>query len=139
MTYHPHGEACWRGNRGCLELYASGRVLLERFRMQRVRELADAAAAGDAAVIEAVRSAGDKIGTIMASVNNLFYIENAIIGGPLAAEHMPLIAAIRDSFSRHSFLATPSDPVEIMESSMQDEVGIVGAASLAFNEYFETV
>jgi predicted NBD/HSP70 family sugar kinase len=139
MTYHPHGEACWCGNHGCLELYASGTVLLETFHMHHVRELADAALAGDDAVTEAIRSAGDKIGTCMASLNNLFYIEKAVIGGQLASEQLPLIASIRESFSKRSFLASPTDPVEILESGLKDDVGIIGAASLAFNEYFTTV
>jgi predicted NBD/HSP70 family sugar kinase len=112
---------------------------METFHMQHVKELADAALAGDPTVTDAIRSAGDKIGTCMASLNNLFYIEKAIIGGPLASERLPLIASIRESFSKRSFLASPTDPVEILESSLQDDVGMVGAASLAFNEYFTTV
>lgn len=138
-TYHPGGEPCWCGNQGCLELYASGRTMIRSLQLDSVKQLADAARSGDRAAVETIRSAGEKIGTCMASFNNIFYVERAIIGGPLAGEDLPLVASIQEAFQRRSYLAAEMDPVEIVSSHLDEAVGIIGAASLAFHEYFLTI
>lgn len=139
MTYEPDGQPCWCGNHGCLELYASGRVLMKAFNMSRVKELAESARQGNADAMAAIRDAGYKIGTCLASFNNIFHIEQAVIGGPLADEELPLVESIRNAVNERSYLANIIDPIDIYASNLKEHVGIVGAASLVFNEHFFTV
>lgn len=139
MTYYPDGEPCWCGNHGCLELYASGHMLLEQFQLRRLRELAELARRGNVEALQAIASAGEKIGTCLASFNNILYIEKVIVSGPLAEEDLPLIRSMNETVNRRSFVAADVEPVNIFASSLKSQAGVIGAASLALNEYFSTI
>ncbi|MHB1683675.1 MAG: ROK family protein [Bacilli bacterium] len=130
MTYWPHGESCWCGNTGCLERYASEPVVLKELGLSTIADLADLSQSDSARVDAVLREAGERIGTVLASLLNMVYVPTVIIGGTLAAVKYPLVEQIRRVVNQQSFLAR-MDPVVVMPSRFEERLGMMGAASLA--------
>ncbi|MDX6638798.1 MAG: hypothetical protein QOJ01_2309, partial [Solirubrobacterales bacterium] len=83
------GPFCRCGNRGCLELYASGLALLETVQsnapdVDTVEKLVDRALAGDAICARAIADSGRHIGVAAASLVNLLGPECIVVGGELS-------------------------------------------------------
>ena len=117
MTIDENGPVCRCGNRGCLETYAGGPALLSLFRpspgMQRIRDLLQAAEAGDASSRRVIADAGRHIGVAAASLCNLFDPELIVVGGELAQAGEILLAPMRHSLER-SALPTADGLPEIV-------------------------
>lgn len=98
VPYDPAGPTCPCGQRGCLELYASGSALGAAWPGRGGRpaavELFEAAADGDAAAVE-VR---DAFATAVASAVRLLVltcdVEHVVLGGGVAEVGAPLLAAV---------------------------------------------
>jgi glucokinase-like ROK family protein len=102
MTIVPDGPPCRCGNRGCWETLASERALLARLDLEwraghrpraedslptswsRVREVAQAAAAGDTVARAAIRETGHYLGIGVANVINALNPSLVVIGGGLS-------------------------------------------------------
>ncbi len=130
MTYLPHGLPCWCGNEGCLEQYAAEPALLRELGIRSVDRLLALAAQGDREVLELLRIAGERIGTVLASFINMFYVPHIVIAGTLASDDLPLVREVQDVVNRQSFLARRR-PVKVSASALGEDIGLLGAASLA--------
>ena len=129
------GLPCWCGGRGCLELYASGaavaRSLAERGRrFTSLRQLVDAARAGDPQVTGAVRVAGRILGrglrTVMMTVNP----ERFVIGGELSSLGDVLLDPIRSGLEDSSFGGT----AQVGLASLGARASLCGALALVLSE-----
>ncbi|MBB6733618.1 ROK family transcriptional regulator [Cohnella zeiphila] len=137
MTYHPEGPACYCGNRGCLERYASLTAIAAELQVSGVLDPLNLLKQGDRQAHEAVARAGRRIGTVLASYLNMFHVPKVIVAGPLAGESIPLLEEIRRELYDRSPLAK-RERVEIVGSELGENIGLVGAAALAlWNEIFE--
>lgn len=100
----PQGPLCACGNRGCLEVFAGGRALLELFRedpgIHRMRDILMRAEAGDSVARRAIADAGRHIGAAAATVSTLFDPELIVIGGELAEAGELLLAPLRHELER---------------------------------------
>ena len=102
----PHGPRCPCGQRGCLELYASGSALDAAWPappgVPAGAAVFAAAAAGDAA---AVRVRDRFAGAVAAAVRLLVLtcdVEHVVLGGGVAEVGEPLVAAVRDALERQA-------------------------------------
>jgi len=105
MVVDPAGPVCGCGNRGCLEAFAGARALLAAARSRAAdpgageafrslvrargealtpRDLAAAAAAGDADALALYHLAGDRLGIAVGNLVNVLDPERVIIGGGVA-------------------------------------------------------
>ena len=145
---------CRCGNIGCLEALAGGAALgrdgrqaasdgrselLARVMADKgwieARDVGWAASHGDAASRELIASAGHRIGLMVATLVNALNPSLVIIGGGVAGVGDALIASVREIvYARSSPLATRD--LRIVRSSLGDEAGRVGAASLVADELF---
>ncbi|MCA1319684.1 ROK family transcriptional regulator [Bacillus tianshenii] len=138
MTYQPGGTACWCGNNGCLERYASEEAVLHELNMDSITSVLEACRNGDADAVQALRSAGGKIAVVLSSFINMFHVQKIVIGGDMAREDGPLLLEIREKANADSFLARKR-MVEITTTALGDQQGIIGAASIALLESIFTV
>ena len=153
MSINAEAEKCPCGNIGCLENYASARamiaravVMLEKGTESMLKEcckgsiykitpedIYNSALEGDTLSREILREAGRALGVGLANLINILSPEAIILaGGLVGAWNIYVQEAIREA-SRRAFKDL-FDAVKIIPSSLRDEAGVVGAASLVFME-----
>ena len=151
MSINAEAEKCPCGNIGCLENYASARamiakavVMLEKGTESMLKnccngsiykitpdDIYKSALEGDTLSREILRDAGRALGVGLANLINILSPEAIILaGGLIGAWNIYVQEAIREA-SRRAFKDL-FDTVKIIPSSLGDEAGVVGAASLVF-------
>ncbi len=149
-TMLPGGPLCGCGNRGCLEALAAGPALTaEGVRLMlsgmaprlcdlvdgdggrvTTREMAAAAAAGDAPVRDAIIQAGRWLGYGVANVVVTVHPELVVLGGGVA-EIGPLYLETVEQTMRNTVGMFPTDGVRVEKSALGVQAGILGAVALA--------
>lgn len=139
------------GNVGCLEALASGTALARAARERLTagehsaltelargdianvdaRMVADAAHAGDPLALELMRDMGDSIGAGVVSLMHIFDPDLIVIGGGVSRSLDLLLPAIRNQISRRA-MAHLRHRMPVVQSQLGDDVGLLGAAALAF-------
>ncbi len=148
---------CRCGNIGCLEAIAGGaalardgtqaahdgrsrllaRLLGERGRIEAT-EVGWAAAHGDAVSRQLIATAGNRIGLMVATLVNALNPSLVVIGGGVSGLGDSLIAAVRETVYGRSLPLATRD-LQIVRSSLNDEAGRIGAASIVVDELFSRV
>lgn len=154
VQVHDQGPLCACGNVGCLEAFFSGFALrrdaltaAESGRSPYLAErladhgslslldVAEAAAAGDAVVVNLIREGGRHIGEVLAKMVSFFNPGMIVIGGGLANLGGALLAEIRGTVYRRSLpLATRNLPVVLTE--LGDSAGVLGAVRMISDHVF---
>jgi len=133
LVVAPDGPACACGNRGCLQVMASGRVL---DRLAAERGLSGAAAVvaaaerGEAWASEALSASGRWLGLAAANVVNLLDLEAVIIGGGLSGLGPPWWSTLDETLHAH-LLNSSQRTIALHRSGLPDTAGLLGAARLA--------
>ncbi|GAB2457988.1 ROK family protein [Xylanimonas ulmi] len=135
----PAGPVCACGQRGCLELYASGTAVERLWPARTGRpapvELFEAAAAGDPAAIAAQESYADAVAAAVRMLVLSVDVRGVVLGGGVAQLGEPLLAAVRDALIRQAkaspFLASLALPERVLLAPGHVPVAAVGAAVLA--------
>ena len=151
MSINAEAEKCPCGNIGCLENYASARAMiakavamLEKGAESMLKnccngsiykitpeDIYKSALEGDTLSREILRDAGRALGVGLANIINILSPEAIILaGGLIGAWNIYVQEAIREA-SRRAFKDV-FEAVKIIPSSLGDDAGIVGAASLVF-------
>jgi len=153
MTIVANGASCLCGNVGCLELYASGRSIVEKavqglmegvetnlrtccegnaFRITP-EEVYKIAMDGDAFSREIIKDAGRYLGIGLANIINIFSPEAIILTGGLTGMwNIYVQEAIKEAQKRaFSELFTHT---KIIPSQLGDDAGLIGAAKLALED-----
>ncbi len=147
----PDGPRCHCGNRGCLEVLASGTAIARQAREAVAREepttlgrlaahpeeitaesVAEAARGGDALAAELYRRAGTRIGLVLSNLLALLNPKMIIVGGGVSKTGDLLFRPLRDAI-RARVYPPPALGVEIVPADLGDDVGIIGAAALVYN------
>jgi glucokinase len=95
-------------------------------------ELFEAATAGDLASIEILAWAGHKLGWGLGSAVNLLDIRKVVVGGGVSAAGDFILEPARVAL-RKAVIPGLTDGLEIIQETLGNQVGILGAAQLAFN------
>jgi glucokinase len=93
--------------------------------------LHDAATEGDEAAIDMLAWAGHKLGCALGSVVNLLDIRKVVVGGGVSAADAFLLEPARVSL-RNAVMPGMIEGVELVRERRGNEVGVLGAARLAF-------
>ncbi|HEY2299320.1 MAG TPA: ROK family protein, partial [Jatrophihabitans sp.] len=159
MTLVPDGRRCACGNRGCWEMYASGRALARDARAlaadspvaaARMLELVGgdvgaldgpavsaAAAEGDPAALSICTEMGRWLGRGLANLAAVLDPSIFVIGGGVSAAGELLLAPAREEF-RNSLTGRGFRPVAAIEQvALGPDAGLIGAADLARLRSFE--
>ncbi|OGW24568.1 MAG: hypothetical protein A2X59_03700 [Nitrospirae bacterium GWC2_42_7] len=152
MSINPDGEKCPCGNTGCLENYASARAMitkavsmLEKETESLLKECCKgsfykitpediylSALDGDTLSRDILRDAGKYLGVGFANIINIMSPEAIILtGGLIGAWNIYVQEAIKEASRRA--LKDLFEAVKIIPSSLGDNAGLIGAASLVFD------
>lgn len=93
--------------------------------------LYDAAEEGDEPAREVLAWAGHKLGVALASVVNVLDIRKIVVGGGISAAGPYLLDPARMAM-RGAVMPSLSDDLELVRETRGNEVGVLGAARLAF-------
>ncbi|BBY62996.1 ROK family protein [Mycolicibacterium helvum] len=130
----PDGPACVCGARGCVEAIASGPHLAAWARTQGwagadAKELADAAASGNATALRAFHRGARAIAAMIASVGAVCDLDLVVIGGGVAQAGPLLFDPLRAELTNYARLDFLSG-LRVVPAALGGEAGLVGAAAL---------
>jgi glucokinase len=147
----PEGPRCHCGNRGCLEVLASGTAIAaearegvargERTSLQRLAgrpesltaaEVAEAARRGDAFAAGIYRRAGSRIGLVLSNLLTLVNPALIVIGGGVSKTGDLLFGPIREVLAARRYPA-PALGARVVPAGLGDDAGIIGAAALVYH------
>ena len=149
------GPTCRCGNKGCLEAMAAGPSIAEKA-MQAARnglsplmrqmmeanngilrpeDVNTACRDGDDAALEIIRSSGQMVGEVLATLVNFFNPSHIFIGGGIANFGNHLLVSIRRAVLRRS-LPLATNHLSINFSRAGSNAGTVGAVALALEYLF---
>jgi glucokinase-like ROK family protein len=150
-----HPALCRCGKIDCLEAHAGGAALardattaaqegtsaflaarLAEHGPLHARDIADAAAAGDAVAISLLTRSGRLVGETLATLVNFFNPSTIIIGGRVTTTSDLVLAAVRQAVYRQSLPLATRD-LHIAQSVNSAEIGLVGAAFMVVDELFD--
>jgi len=134
VVVDPDGAACTCGGRGCVETIASGPRMVEWARSQGWRgadakELADAAAGGDAVALRAYRRGATAVAAMIASVGAVCDLDRVVIGGGVAKAGALLFEPLREALASYAGLSFLRD-LQVLPAELGGDAGLVGAAAL---------
>jgi glucokinase-like ROK family protein len=149
------GPLCACGNTGCLEAMAAGPAIaskamdaarngisptLSQMResnggVLRSEDVNAACREGDQAALDIIRTSGQMIGDVLASLVNFFNPSHIFIGGGVANFGNHLLVAIRSAVLQRS-LPLATTHLSIKFSRIGSDAGITGAIALALDYLF---
>jgi len=156
MTIEPNGPRCRCGNRGCLEVLASGSAIAKRATVEilggrdtLIEELtngsieeiiakivAEAAKKGDKLALEIWEEVGEYLGIALANLINMYNPEIIVIGGGVAQAGKLLFGPIKRTVKKRA-LPGPAKTAKIVPSQLDENVSIIGAVALALEMIFK--
>lgn len=129
------GELCTCGRRGCLEAYASATALARETKKAygkviNPKELFAMAAEGDESAKQITSDYIEKLGIGIVNIVNIFRPELVLLGGGIAAQREVLLNPLRGTMEKNCFGGAHGEIPEIMIATLENEAGMIGAASL---------
>lgn len=136
-----HGKWCDCGNRGCLELYAGLRGILEDVSLQLGRkvllsELQQLASDGDAKALDVLKEKGELIGYALVNIVNILAPERIIVTGQVAALGSAVLEPMKRVIADRCFYHV-ADQVSITISSLADNSTLLGAMTIVLDDFLE--
>jgi predicted NBD/HSP70 family sugar kinase len=134
----PEGPVCRCGNRGCLEVVAGSRAVLDhvapRFsRPPTIPDVVALALEGDTLCRRAFRDAGGVVGTALATVCNLLNPSAIVIGGEMAAAWRFMEASLHDALDRAAIHSSATG-VTVMPSTLGPRAEVLGAVAAVLRQ-----
>jgi glucokinase len=133
ISVDPNGPLCRCGQRGCVEQYASGTSIAQRYGRGSAKEAFEAAARGDADAIAAIDWACDGLAAGVANVVHIAQPNVVVLAGGVAAAGDALRNRVRAGVARR-VRAAWLQHVRIECSALGPDAGWIGAALRAAYE-----
>jgi len=141
LSIEAHGKECSCGNRGCWEMYASERALLEKaapLGFHTLEQLLEAAVNGRRDVIELFANTGDYLGVGIANIVNVFNPDAVIIGSRMSQARLWLEGAARQAVVQRA-LGFHLRKVQLLFAELGERSSMLGAAEMAISGFFARV
>ena len=156
MSVDRNGPQCRCGSVGCLEMIASGTEMAEKTRrlMEErdapiIRDMVsgdlsnisaetvfEAAAAGDGTAREVVEDAAWALGAGLVNVLHIFNPDVIVIGGGVSRNWESLRPGVESYIKAHAMSHVQKLGFKLVVSSLGDDVGLLGAAALVWQQGF---
>ncbi|MDN5916607.1 MAG: ROK family protein [Pseudonocardia sp.] len=132
------GVGCGCGNVDCLEVLAGGAALVRDLTaagrdVQGVADVITLVRHGDPDAVRLVRTAGRRLGEVLAAAVNLINPAVVTIGGDLVGAYDPLVAGVREAIYRRS-MAAATQNLRIEPGLLTGRSGVTGCAILVLDE-----
>src|SRR5260370_22200927 len=139
------GPLCTCGNRGCVEVLASGTGIARAAREQGARtpgsalhgleapsaeDVVQAARAGDQLALSILDNAGAYLGIAIGTLVNLFNPQLIVLGGSVIKAGAPLLTPMRRSMLGSAWKAARRG-VGVVRPALGDDAGLIGAVEFA--------
>ncbi len=133
VTLDARGPVCRCGNRGCVELSAGGRALLDNARLthpeiQDLAELVARAEAGDPGCRRLLSDAGTELGIALGSLVNLVNPQRIVLGGDLGRAAL-MIEPLRRGLANTGMPAAVA-AVEVVPAQLGERAAALGGVAL---------
>lgn len=138
LSVEAFGKACSCGNRGCWEMYASERALLERagFADGELESLLAAAESGRREIVAALEETGTYLGIGIANIVNVFNPDAVVIGNRMNMARKWLEAPLRRTVEERS-LGFHFRNVRLLFAELGERSAMMGAAHMALAGFFD--
>jgi len=150
MTIDANGPECDCGNRGCLEVFASGKAVageakrrIEQGEQSKLTDIVSgdlegitaekvalAARGGDRLALDVISRAATYLGVGMVNLVNIFNPEMIVVGGGLSKMGELLLEPAREVVKQRAFPLC-AGAVRIVTAELGDDAGVLGAAIYA--------
>jgi predicted NBD/HSP70 family sugar kinase len=135
VTLDARGPVCRCGNRGCLELTAGGRALLENARLSRpdlddLDDLVRLATEGDPGCRRLLIDAGTQLGFALGGLVNLLNPARIVLGGQLGAAAALMREPLRRGLA-DTAMAAPVKAVQVVPAQLDLRAAALGGVALA--------
>jgi predicted NBD/HSP70 family sugar kinase len=139
ISIDPNGGLCRCGNRGCLELTAGFRTVLERMshRLKRsvtVEDLVERAFGGDVDCVEAIAGIAEAAGRGLGIIGSIVNPGVVVVGGFGATAGPLLFDRLNDSYERHTLLKraqlAEAQRLRIVPARFTTDGSLMGAVAL---------
>ena len=142
MTIEKDGVACRCGNRGCWELYASEKALLELAEKEALAvessvEIVTKAEGHDKTAIKILNQIGDYLGVGITNIIHIFNPEQVIIGGSLGEATDILLPAIEERIEKNAIGFNKHD-VQINEAELHKYSVLLGITAFNIENFFHS-
>jgi glucokinase len=150
LTVDYRGRRCACGRRGCLEAYASGTNIAARAREAleagdepstlrsiaplTARDVAEAAAAGDAVANRIWTETTEMLGSAIANILDVFNPELVVLGGGVTRAGRQLLDPVRD-IGLGLAMPPAARSGDVVLAGLGEDLGVVAAAALAFERW----
>ncbi len=136
ICVEPDGHPCGCGSNGCIEQYASATAIVRMgneagLPSKTSFEVYEAAQAGDQRAVDVFKKMGRYLGITFGGLVNALNPEMIVIGGGAAAAWDAFIDDLTTELHYRAF-NEPSDRVRIVQGTLGDNAGILGAARSVF-------
>jgi predicted NBD/HSP70 family sugar kinase len=136
MTIDENGPICYCGNRGCLEMIAGSRAMLDSLRITHgdltLRDLIRIAGDGDSGAKRAIADAAGHIGLALAQLCTLFDPSTIVVGGMVAETGEDFLEPLRSATAKHTLPSTgPS--INVVRSHFGAKAEVTGAVLTALD------
>jgi predicted NBD/HSP70 family sugar kinase len=144
ISIDPNGGLCRCGNRGCLELTASFRPVVERMsrrlgRSVAVEDVVERAIAGDADCADAISRIAGAAGRGLGIIGSILNPGTVVIGGRGVAAGPLLIEPLEASYERHTLLKRKQlrdiQQVRIIQGRFIEDGSLMGAVALVLRRH----
>lgn len=151
-TIEWHGERCWCGNQGCLNMLASGSAISRRAEELSasdessllhgephpigVEKIVEAARKGDSCAARAIEEGARALGAGVANIINIFNPDRVVITGGVSSLGERYLATVREEASLRAFDESV-EHASIKLSVVGTGAGALGAACLVMNSLSE--
>jgi predicted NBD/HSP70 family sugar kinase len=139
ISIDPNGGLCRCGNRGCLELTAGFRTVLERMshrqkRSVTVEDLVERAFGGDVDCVEAIAGIAEAAGRGLGIIGSILNPGVVVVGGFGATAGPLLFDRLNDSYERHTLLKraqlAEAQRLRIVPARFTTDGSLMGAVAL---------
>lgn len=140
-----NGYLCGCGNKGCLEMYASGmgivRRYIEKYKNSMIsnptaKSIAEAAKKGDQNSIEIYKETGYYLGKAISHAVNMLNPEKVILGGGVAMD-MDLFGSVMEKTLQAMVFKEPNKNIKYEKTGLGYNAALIGAAAVAFKKMEE--
>jgi predicted NBD/HSP70 family sugar kinase len=135
MSIDYNGRQCRCGNRGCLELYASIPVLLEKSQSSTMEEMIQKYLDGDKLTNMVLMECMNFLDIAITNLVNIFDPECIIFGHEGAIFPQAYINLLEDRINQH-IIKRSNKKTEVKLSAFKKESALRGASSIVFSELF---
>lgn len=137
-----NGELCKCGNKGCLELYTSIPLVVERAKKNGMKinnwnDIIDNALDGSQESLDVVKREAKYLSFAISNIINIFIPEAVILSGRIQYKPDLLLSMIKNEIYSREFTKNICTP-EIIMSKLNDNTEIIAAASIVLNNIFST-